>query len=303
MKFYISLFFLLPVLCLAQTLSGRIVDKNTNLPIDAATIFFKESKYTLFSNNKCEFLINLNAQNTTDELLISSIGYEDLVIKLLNYPENKENHAVFQLVPKREQLEEVIIKNEKTEYSWAKTISSKRKPEMGFSFQFGAENVRLIQNPYRKKGKIKKVILSLNKWKSDKKWKLDYHTAYSIKFYSFDKRTQKPGKEIYDKNIIVEPENKAYDFVIDVDSLSIPFSVDGVCVGVEYVNTKYENPKKVFAVIAPGLNFYEEKSFKPVLSWYRYRGESQEFQTRIFKEGKERYHDVLVMDLVVNTEK
>lgn len=290
----------------AQTLVGKIIDKNTSQPIDATTVFFKESKYTLFSNKKGEFLINLDVNNEADEILISAIGYEDLVVKLIEYPKNKNNIAVFQLIPKIEQLDEVLISNEKIDYSWAKTISSKRKPKMGFSFQFGTENVRLVQNPYFKNGKIKKVILSLNKVTKDRKqpeWKIDYITAYSVKFYEYDVKNKKPGKELYDKNIIVEPSNKSQTFEINVDSLQISFPKTGVCVGIEYVNTRYENPKKVFATIAPVMDFYEEKNFKPALSWIRYRGEEKEFKTVIYKEGKERYHNVLIMDLVVNTEK
>ena len=302
MKFYTFIFLFISANIFAQTFTGRIIDKETDLPIEASTIFCKNSKYTLFSNYKGEFLINLNAEYNIEELLISCIGYEDLALKISDYV-NIRSTVMIQLIPKIEQLEEIVIENNKVEYGWAKTISSKRKPERGYSFQFGAENVRLVQNPDRKKGKIKKVILSLSKWKSGKTWKLDYLTAYSIKFYSYDKNNRKPGPEIYNKNLIVEPENKTYDFVIDVDSLNVPFPEDGVCVGVEYVNTKYANPKKVFAVIAPGINFYEEKKFKPVLSWYRYQGESREFQTRIYKEGKERYHEPLIIDLIVNTEK
>lgn len=287
----------------SQTLKGVVIDHDTKKPMDLASVFFKESKYTIFTNIEGRFLIEIDSNNKKDELVISSIGYEDLIVSFKEFTIKKEYEKVFEMISKAQQLEEILISNEKIDYSWAKTISSKRKPKRGYSFQFGAENVRLVENPYRKKGKIKKVILSLNKLKSDKKWKVDYLTAYSIKFYSYDKKNQKPGSEIFNKNIIVEPENKTYDFVIDVDSLNIPFPEDGVCVGVEYVNTKYINPKKIFAVIAPGINFYEEKDFKPVLSWHRYQGESREFQTRIYKEGKERFHEPLIMDLVVNTEK
>lgn len=288
----------------SQTLEGILLDRNTKKPLELASVYFKESGYTIFSNSDGRFSIEISVSKN-EELIISSIGYEDLVVKLKEYSKNEENQAVFFLVPKTEQLEEIVISNEKIDYSWAKTITSRRKPKKGFSFQFGTENVKLIQNPYFKKGKIKKVILSLNKMAKNRKspkWEIDYLTAYSIKFYSFDKKKQKPGKEIYYKNIIVEPENKTYNFIIDVDSLNIAFPVDGVCVGVEYVNTRYVNPKKVFATIAPGMNFYEEKEMKPILSWIRYRGESREFKSLVYKEGIERYHDVLIMDLVVNIE-
>ncbi len=290
----------------SQTLKGVVIDHDTKKPMDLASLFFKESKYTIFTNPEGRFLIEIDSNNKKDELLISSIGYEDLIVSFKEFMTKKEYEKVFEMIPKAQQLEEILISNEKIDYSWAKTISSKRKPTIGFSFQFGTENVRLVQNPYFKNGKIKKVILSLKKVTKNRKqpeWEIDYVTAYSVKFYEYDMKNKKPGKELYDKNIIVEPANKSQNFEINVDSLHIPFSKNGVCVGIEYVNTRYVNPKKVFATIAPAMDFYEEKNFKPILSWIRYRGDSRGFMTNTYKEGKERYHDVLIMDLVVNTEK
>lgn len=288
----------------SQTLKGILADRVTKKPLDLATIFIKESGYTVFSDSEGKFSIDIG-DNKKGEIVISSIGYEDLEVNLIDYLNSKTNSGTFFLVPKTEKLEEVVISNEKIDYSWAKTISSKRKPVMGFSFQFGTENVRLIQNPYFKKGKIKKVILSLSKMTKNReqpKWEIDYITAYSVKFYEYDVKNQKPGKELYDKNIIVEPGNKSQNLEIDVDSLNIPFPKNGVCVGVEYLNTKYVNPKKVFAIIAPGMNFYEEENLKPIMSWVRYRGEDWEFKSSISSFKNRRYQNVLVVDMVVNTE-
>lgn len=287
----------------SQTLKGILADRDTKKPLELATVFLKESRYTVFSDSEGKFSIDIG-DNKKGEIVISSIGYEDLEVNLIDYLNNKTNSGTFFLVPKTEQLEEVLIFNKKIDYSWTKTISSKRKPKKGFSFQFGTENVRLIQNPYFKKGKIKKVILNLNKSSYDKKWKLDYLTAYSIKFYSYDKKNQKHGKEIYDKNIIVEPENRNYDFVIDIDSLNISLPEDGVCIGVEYLNTRYNNPKKVFAIIAPGLNFYEEENLKPIMSWVRYKWEdNRDFIPSLSQYKNRKYSNILIVDLVVNTEK
>ncbi|WP_158611933.1 carboxypeptidase-like regulatory domain-containing protein [Flavobacterium macacae] len=290
----------------SQILSGTVLDADSNSTIDLASIYFKESKYTIFSDSNGKFSVEIDTKNQKEALVISSVGYQDLKINLKKYTENKEYQATFKLFSKVQTLDEVVISNKKINYSSAKTITSKRNGIAGLSFQFGTENVTLVQNPYVKNGKIKKVILSLKKATEDPKqpkWKIDYTTAYNIKFYKYDARNQKPSEELYNKNIIVEPGNKTQDFVIDVDSLHIPFPKEGVCVGVEYVNTRYKNPKTNFALIAPTMNFYQEEKLKPIISWSRYRGEDWEFRHSFSNFKNRRYQNVMVVDLVVNTEK
>lgn len=303
LKFLVVLFLFSNVLN-AQVLNGVVIDRNSQKQMDLASVFFKESGYTVFTNSEGKFSIKI--QNKNDNLVISSIGYEDLMVSLKEFNSEKEYEKVFEIIPKVQTLDEVVISNKKIEYGWAKTINSKRKPWEGFSFQFGCENVTLVQNPYFKNGKIKKVILSLDKATEDRKqpkWKIDYTTAYNIKFYKYDARNQKPGEELYNKNIIVEPGNKTQDFVIDVDSLNIPFPREGVCVGVEYVNTRYVNPKITFASIAPTMNFYQEEKLKPIISWMRSRGDNWQFHANNSNFKNRRYQNVMVVDLVVNTEK
>lgn len=297
---------LLSISVSGQKLNGTVINNETQTPVELASVYFKHSKYTVFTDSKGNFSIEIGSKSTKDLLIISCIGYEDLEIDLKSYAENIEYTHTFELIPKVQMLDEIVISNEKIDYSWAKKISSKRNPNAGFSFQFGTENVTFVQNSYFKKGKIKKVILSLDKATEDRKqpkWKIDYITAYNIKFYKYDARNQKPGEELYSKNIIVEPENKSYDFVIDVDSLNIPFPKEGVCVGVEYVNTRYKNPKSSFATIGPVMNFYEEEKLKPIIAWSRYRGEDWEFKSSVSNFKNRRYQNVMVVDLVVNAEK
>lgn len=289
----------------AQTLDGIVIDGLTKRPLDLATIFFKDSKYTIFSDAEGKFSVEINPKDKIAILVISSIGYEDLEIDLKGYSENRTHRKTFELAPKVQLLDEIVISNEKIDYGSPKTINSKRTPRARFSFQFGTENVTFVQNPYFKNGKIKKVILSLDKLKKNNavpKWVMDYVTAYSVKFYKYDARNQKPGEELYSKNIIAEPENKSYDFIIDVDSLNIPFPKEGVCIGIEYLNTRYKNPKGSFALIGPSMNFYEEEKLKPIIAWSRYKGEDWEFKSSISIFKNRRYQNVMVVDLVVNME-
>ena len=85
----------------SQTLEGILLDRNTKKPLELASVYFKESGYTIFSNSDGRFSIEISVSKN-EELIISSIGYEDLVVKLKEYSKNEENQAVFFLVPKNE---------------------------------------------------------------------------------------------------------------------------------------------------------------------------------------------------------
>jgi hypothetical protein len=112
-----------------------------------------------------------------------------------------------------------------------------------------------------------------------------------------------PGKEIYNQNIIVEPENKNHKFKIDIDTLNINFPKDGVCVGIETINTKYEKPKTSFAIIAPSIKFTNTKSKKEVLSWSRYRNQGWVFKTDSSLKTNNMFFKTMVVDLKVKIEK
>ena len=72
--------------------------------------------------------------------------------------------------------------------------------------------------------------------------------------------------------------NKTYELEIDVSDLNIEFPENGICVGVEIVNTKYKTPLKSMAIMAPRINF-THTDYK-IVSWGRYRNKSWKVNTR-----------------------
>ncbi|AKC20869.1 hypothetical protein [Flavobacterium psychrophilum] len=217
--------------------------------------------------------------------------------------------VVFYLIPTTVQLNEVVVENKKIKYGWSQSIQSKRENTRFFGFQFGTENCTYIKNSEHKKGKITAVILDLKKItqynKDNPKWKLDYISDYNIKFYEIDLQNNRPGAEIYNKDIIVNPENKTRNFKINTDSLNIPFPESGVCVGVEMINTRYKNPKEVFATIGPRINFTENRDANPVMAWSRFRYDKEwkfEPVARI-QDRKGRRYNMMIVDLIIKPEK
>lgn len=290
----------------AQILSGQILDSITHKAIEGVNISFLSTRFGVFTDLQGKFKINIT--NSKDNLLISAIGYKNKNILLSDFNNQKVYETVFYLSPKIEQLDEIIIKNKKTEYTWEKVLKTKRENEIIMGFQFGTENCTYIENPYKKKGKIKSISLDLKKTKGyliNKKYKVDYLAAYNIKFYNYNNKKGGPDTEIYDKNIIIEPENKTYLLKVDLDSLHIDFPENGVCVGVELINTKYINPKQSFAFIGPNMGFSGKKELYPKTSWSRCRYENKfDFEpfTR-FMDNNIKKQWTMNVDLVIVLEK
>jgi hypothetical protein len=289
----------------SQNIKGIVLDSVTKKPIELANIFFNETYYGTFTNSKGEFV--LSTKNNTNDLFITNIGYESKKINLLDFHDQSDEFTFFYLKPKMEELNEIIVSNKSKVNSTIKTILSERKKTIYYGFQFGSENITFIANDFNKEGKIKNVILDLKKLKNfksqGKKWKVEYIASLNIKFYEYDKKNKKPGKELYYKNIIVEPKNKTYKLNIDVDSLNIDFPKSGICIGVETINTKYYNPKTTFAFIAPVIKYTNTKKKEEFLSLSRYRNQGWKFITDSNWKANNFFFKTMVVDLKVKIEK
>ncbi|MEO8515890.1 MAG: carboxypeptidase-like regulatory domain-containing protein [Flavobacterium sp.] len=300
-------FFALSNAIIAQEISGVVLDSVSKKPLELASVTLNKTNQGVYSDAQGKFNINLIKAN--DYLLISYLGYNSKKLTTADFLKAKKNNTIFYLSPITEELHEVLVQRKKINHGWAKTIKSKRENTQYFGFQFGTENCTYVENPDRKQGKIKAVVLDLRKVaefnKDNPKWKLDYISAFKIKFYKLDGLTNKPGEELYDKDIIIEPGNKTQNLSIDVDSLNIKFPVEGICIGVEIINTKYTNPKKVFATIGPDINFTENQEMHPRMSWCRFRTEDKyEFiSSSLNEDRKGRKYNMMIVDLIVNPEK
>ncbi|EKT4552141.1 carboxypeptidase-like regulatory domain-containing protein [Flavobacterium psychrophilum] len=306
-KTFTFLLFSIITFSYSQNISGIILDSISKKPLELASVTLNKTNRGVYSDAEGKFKISLTNEN--DYLLISYLGYTTKKVCASNFIKTKENNSVFCLSSTTERLNEVFVQNKKIEYGWSQSIQSKRENTRFFGFQFGTENCTYIKNSEHKKGKITAVILDLKKItqynKDNPKWKLDYISDYNIKFYEIDLQNNRPGAEIYNKDIIVNPENKTRNFKINTDSLNIPFPESGVCVGVEMINTRYKNPKEVFATIGPRINFTENRDANPVMAWSRFRYDKEwkfEPVARI-QDRKGRRYNMMIVDLIIKPEK
>ena len=115
--FFVASALLLPIISFAQgdRISGRVVDKVTQEPIQYASIGLKEEQAGVLTNEYGFFQIAMLEKNTKDSLIVMALGYKRTAIAVKRGDKN---------------LEEIIIEVPKREYllSGVKVEASKIKP-------------------------------------------------------------------------------------------------------------------------------------------------------------------------------
>ncbi len=292
-KYYLKTFLIL-FLCLssglsslqAQIIHGVVRDSVTKEPVPFANVTLLKKDRGVSCDVEGRFEFDLNDEN--DDLLISSVGYENKVIR----PQSYKGELHIALVQKALVLNEVVIDYKKKKYSGTKHLGLSRKYKVQKSIPFGTEFCSYIENTEYKEGKVKAVYLDLKKEKE-----FDYQASYNIRFYEYDKLEKKPGKELYGQNLIVFPDNKTYELKIDVDSLNIIFPRNGICVGVEVINTRYEGKLKSMAVVAPRILFTHTE--RKIITWNRYRNKEWRIGTTKSQVRKDFVNAMINIDVVI----
>lgn len=115
----LSYFFLLSLFSFSVnaqvSISGKVINSDTHQPIAGASIYFNNTSIGTSSNEKGEFAFrNIDLVNT--ELIISSVGYEILALKLTAASDGK--YFLCQLTVKEEQLKEVLVISDAQRRRW-----------------------------------------------------------------------------------------------------------------------------------------------------------------------------------------
>ncbi|MXN91768.1 hypothetical protein GR160_11080 [Flavobacterium sp. Sd200] len=284
-KLYCALLLFLGIVCHSQIIKGIVIDSLKREPVPYTNVLFKNGK-GVACDDEGIFEIDITHEQT---LTFSSIGYADKVVPTADIDIEK---PIITLNPATAQLDDVVVNGDVTRYTGTKRLGLDRRARVRSSIPFGHEFSAYIKNPYGRTGKLKNVILGLTKAKE-----YDYLATYNIKFYEYDAVRRCPGKQIYLKDVRVEPENKTYKLEIPVEELDIVFSENGICVGVEIINTKYEGKLKSMATMAPRISFTHTDM--QVLSWSRFINKEWHTGTTKspFKEGF--VNAMILIDVVI----
>lgn len=255
-KLYLGLLLFVSSIGHSQIIKGIVIDSLKREPVPYANVLIKEGDGVACDEDGI-FEIDITHISS---LTFTSIGYTDRVLPTADIDPEK---PVIILSPATAQLDELVVAGNVTKYTGTKRLGLDRKARVRSSIPFGHEFSAYINNPYGRPGKLKNVVLSLTKAKE-----YDYLTTYNIKFYEYDEVRRCPGRQLYMKDVRVEPENKTYKLEIPVEALDIMFPAKGICIGVEIINTKYDGKLKSMATMAPRISFTHTEM--QVLSWSRF---------------------------------
>ena len=290
------------IICNSQTIKGVVKNSYSKEPLEFTNVFIKRSTYGTFTDTLGYF--EIDAFDFADSLYFSRIGFMTQKVKVSDLKIHETNEIL--LMEMTETLKEIIISNKKREYSNAKRIKNKSESnEINyFSFQFGTEHCVYFANEIKRQGKIESFSIDLKQVKDGnkecKECKVDYITDFNIKFYEFDEKTKKPGIEIFSEPILIETENKTYNFIVDLNKYNILFPENGVCIGIEVINRKYKNPKLAGAFTAPSINFQRIRKPSNNESWIRYRNSGNwKFKSYMGHDSRGKFLDRINIDLKV----
>lgn len=219
--------FLQPLFGLSQKNMSLILDSITKNPIPFARVYIPGNTVYQTSNSKGEISLD-SLWRQSDKLTVFCYGYNKKTIV-------KPSKEIL-LSQKVKVLNEITIKANKQRYGFRKlgetNHPSPRKVKSNFGFNiFTATNGDLksvwIPNDKSLKGYIEKVnvfILAMGQ-----------PTAYfRIHFYACSKFKIEPGEELTSQNIIANGTNGNEWVTVDVSSMRIPFTENGIFVGVEW---------------------------------------------------------------------
>jgi len=189
--------FLLPVFCISQTVTGRVIDKATQQPIETVAIYFDNTTIGTTTNEKGEFSISYtDAVQST--LVISYLGYEKVFIA--DY--RSKNKITIELVEAANSLDEVHI-----EYDDGLTRRQKlrlfRKEFLGTS-KF-AKSCKILNEDdlilrYDKRNKA--LYASANVPVKVKNKALQYEVAFDIMDFEVKFRYVEAAKNIFTLNAV-----------------------------------------------------------------------------------------------------
>lgn len=262
MQIKIVIFILLiPLLNFGQSLKGSVKDCVSNEKLELANIAFIKSSNGTNTNLKGNYYLNIE-NHLNDSIKVSFIGFKSKIISLKQFTEKKDYTLDFNLCREETLIDEVIVLHKSKKFNREYTLNEKRKGNIAMFSVIGYETACLVENPKNEIGRIKSLKLYIRKNKE-----ADFIAKFRIKIYSYNKSKNIPGESILNEDLIISPENKNYQYVIDLENKKLPFFEDGVCIGIEMVDENIISKKG--DKIGPGVRFTYGENRQ--LTWFNYR--------------------------------
>ncbi|MEO6548906.1 MAG: carboxypeptidase-like regulatory domain-containing protein [Ferruginibacter sp.] len=172
--------------CHAQvSLTGKVVNDETGLPVAGASVYFNNTSIGTSSNAKGEFSFSaIELVNT--ELIVSSVGYEILAFKL-EAPAVNGKHYLCRLSKKEQLLKDVLILSDASKRKW---LALFKENFLGITEEASRSNIVNERDIYFTKGKERNTfnaysdtaLVIINKM-------LGYKVFFQLVEFSFNEST------------------------------------------------------------------------------------------------------------------
>jgi hypothetical protein len=241
-KHFLLLFFIVSVsYSFAQTiLKGRILDAETNEPLQYATIEVISLRTGTIANDTGVYILAVDSQNQNlDTLEFSHLGFAKAKISVADFLTLKDKTTL--LKPNHVSLGEVVVMPKK--YKTVAIGIAANKPESKqISNVFNSKIGNYIANDKNQTGWIRSVSYYID---------AEGHpeTPFRVRIYDLDKKKNCPGNDILNENLIVSAGKSGW-FTVDLTKYNLQFPINGMFVIMEWINSgdqyfyEKEMPKK-----------------------------------------------------------
>jgi hypothetical protein len=208
-------------------LKGRIMDAETNEPLEYATIEIHSLLTGTIANEHGVFELPADSQNhNLDTLEFSYLGYAKSKIPIADFL-NSNDKIIF-LKPSHVSLGEVVVMPKK--YKTVVLGIKDNKPESKqISNIFNSKIGNYIANEKNMIGWIKSVSFYMD---------AEGHpeTPFRVRIYDLNKEKNCPGNDILNENLIVSAGKSGW-FTVDLTKYNLQFPLDGMFVMMEWINS------------------------------------------------------------------
>lgn len=208
---------ILPIFSFGQILIGNVSDSLTSEKLSYVNIAFLNINNGTYTDSEGNYYLNIN-ENKEDTIKVSHIGYEAKFYTLNQFIEKREHTLNIKLNKNENILNEIVIRNRNKNFNKTYKIGTNRKGDITMFSLIGHETTSYIENPLKKEGAIKSIKLYVRKNK-----KADIIAKFRIKIYSYDLSNKLPDINLLNEDLVISPENKTYQYNLDVENLNIPF--------------------------------------------------------------------------------
>lgn len=222
---------MLPYFSFAQAdrISGRVVDKETQEPIQYASIGLKEEQIGALTNEYGYFQIAMPEKNQKDSLIVIALGFKRTAILVRKSDKN---------------LEEIILEVPKREYllSGVKVEASKVKP-IGLGARSNTPGDGMIQGMpgtqyafYVKNDKGKKLglVRTVSFFIGEHGFPRE---PFRIRIYAPDGNYSSPNSDLLTENVVVSAIKGGAWYTIDLTQYNIVAPDEGFYVAMEWIVT------------------------------------------------------------------